>query len=143
MSLKIFVQHGIRMSYCECCMMPEIPEVQDVLYALQLSKEQAYYDVCLANHEVYIANVYLVAAAIGFDATTMRPYDEPAARKLIAQAIVELCPDHARCLFVHAYVAAKQLAGDQVPEGLDGDRLREACRCRRCHNQLVESRCRD
>jgi hypothetical protein len=45
-------------------MMPEIPRVVDVLYALRLSEEQDNYGFCMANHEPYIENVMYVAAAV-------------------------------------------------------------------------------
>jgi hypothetical protein len=58
-----------------------------------------------------------VAAAVGFKVLVMRPRDEQAMRKLIAEAIVALCPDEARCtLFgTDPYVKAMREAGMEVP----------------------------
>ncbi|MDD5438373.1 MAG: hypothetical protein PHC70_04480 [Patescibacteria group bacterium] len=117
MSVEAFVNAGFSFGYCMDCVMPQIPTVQDVMYALHMSDQQESYDFCQSNHEPYVANVHLVTAAAGFKVLVMRPRDEQAMRKLIAEAIVALCPDEACCtLFASsAYVKARREAGLDVP----------------------------
>ncbi|HWQ99730.1 MAG TPA: hypothetical protein VN397_02680 [Candidatus Methylomirabilis sp.] len=118
---------------------PEMPRVTDVLFALRLSDEELYYSFCLANHQVYIANVHLVAAAIGFEVTSeQRDFMEVC--RIIARAILDLCPEHVRCLFDSGYVQAKRLAGEEVNTQVDRHTLRENCGCRRCRQKMEEER---
>ena len=111
-----FVKAGFRLSYCMDCVSPQIPHVQDVLYALHMSDWQVCYDFTFNNHEPYVTNVHLVAAAM-CTALCERPRDEQKIRKLVGQTIVDLCPDEARCvLYVSsAYVVAMKEAGLEIP----------------------------
>ncbi|MDD5726527.1 MAG: hypothetical protein PHC53_03940 [Patescibacteria group bacterium] len=116
---KEVLKSGIRFSHCINAAVPEIPRVQDVLFALRLTDEQDYYEFCRSNHELYNMNVHLAAAACAFEVMIMRPYDESAARKLIAQVIVDLCPEDARCVEFPAYKEAMQIAGIELPPHTD------------------------
>lgn len=137
MSVETFKQAGIRFDYCRAAVVPEVPYVQDVLYALRLSEEQKNYDFCRSNHELYNANVHTVAAAVGFEIMSMRPYDEAKARQIIAKAIIELCPDEARCLFNNAYYEAVKLIGEEVPpKSADAETIQWVCSCPHCKEAL-------
>lgn len=116
MNVTDFVKAGFRFSYCMDCVMPQIPHVQDVLYALHLSDKCEEYEFMLSNHEPYVANVHLVAAAM-CTALSERPRNEQKMRQLIAQAIVALCPDEACCVLYakDAYVMAMKEAGLEIP----------------------------
>ena len=137
--LEKFKKAGICFSYSTFAAVPEIPRVADVLFALRLSEHEENYSFCVNNHEIYVANVHLVAAAVCFEVLFMRPYDEAKARKIIAKAIVDLCPEEARCLFESAFVDAKIAAGEGLPVARSADRetLRWACVCRKCR-QFIE-----
>lgn len=140
MSLEKFKKAGITFS-CggEGTCVPEIPRIQDVLYALRLSDEEEYYSFGLGNHQVYNANVHLVAAAVGFE-VTFGPKSDEEIRRIIAQAIVDLCPEHVRCLFQGACVDARQVAGETLVVPMTAHATREACGCRRCNRRLQEER---
>ncbi|MHB8830761.1 MAG: hypothetical protein ACYC44_01445 [Patescibacteria group bacterium] len=114
MNVTDFMKAGFRFSYCMDCVMPQIPRVQDVLYALHLSDKCEEYEFMLSNHEPYVTNVHLVAATM-CTALCERPRDEQVMRKMIAQAIVSLCPDEARCVLYanDAYVLKE--AGMEIP----------------------------
>ena len=122
---------GIRFDYCPDAVVPEIPYVQDVLYAMQLSDEQKNYDFCHGNHATYIVNVGLVIAAAGYQVLCMGLYNEVKARSIIAKTIVDLCPEEAKCFFNSAFVEAKIMAGEELPVALSADReaLQKACAC--------------
>lgn len=117
MNVTDFVKAGFRFSYVMDCVMPQIPRVQDVLYALHLSDKCEEYEFMLNNHEPYVTNVHLVAAAM-CTALCERPRDEQDMRKMIAKAIIVLCPDEARCVAHHssAYVQAIHEFGLAVPK---------------------------
>jgi len=119
MNVKDFVNAGFRFSYCMDCVCSQIPTVQDVLYALHMTDSHEHYELMLSNHEPYVANVHLVAAAAGLEVLVMRPRNEQEMRKIIGQAIVDLCPDEARCVKYqnhnHAYVMAMKEAGLEIP----------------------------
>jgi hypothetical protein len=129
-----------RFSYCPNAMVPEIPCMQDVLFALGLSKEQKHYDFCKGNHEVYVDNVQLVVGKIGATVKSVWS-DEARVKRIIAQAIVDLCPPEARCLFNIAYVEAKIVAGKkgwEVVLNSSSEVLRQACTCPRCYPPIAE-----
>lgn len=125
-----FQKSRIFFSYHSDALATEIPRVADVLYVLRLSYENEEY---YSNHEVYVANVHLVAAAICHEVTFMQPYDKALARRIIAVAIVDLCPNEARCLLNSAFAEAKLLAGDKVPASTaNREALLRACTCLKC-----------
>ncbi len=114
MNATDFVKAGFRLSYCIDCGVREIPSVLDVLYALHLSDKQEYYEFSLANHSPYIANVHLVAATL--DVSSLMPYDEKTKREIIACAILELCPEEAKCVEYPAYSELLRQADMPVPK---------------------------
>lgn len=132
MDLETFKNAGIRFDHSEHAVVPEIPRVQDVLFALRLVERQEDYEFCVNNHSPYVANVGLVIAATSDDVLNMRRYDEGEARKIIARAIVDLCPEEARCLFSSAYIEALKTAGQIVPELTSREQIIAACSCRKC-----------
>lgn len=127
MNLEELKRAGIRFDFCPNAVAPEIPYVQDVLFALRLTDEQKNYDFCAANHVAYIVNVALVVAAVGYGVLCMEPYDQAEAKKIIARAIIELCPEEAKCLFQSAYMEAKRIVGEEIPPA------DTACTCPRCN----------
>lgn len=133
---------GIRFSYCREAVYPQIPYTQDVLFVLQLSEQRdarGYYSPAGAgNWGEYIANVMLVSAVVASELLiSMEPYDETKARKIIANAIVDLCPDEAKCLFVGAYADAKKLADEATPNVTEMSREEciLACSCTNCKSR--------
>lgn len=143
MSLEVFKKAGIELCYCRYAMFPQIPYVQDVLYILQLSGEKDarnnYSPEGAANWSTYIENAVLVAAAVGYKVLGMEPYDEAEARKIIAGAIIELCPAEARCFFNSAYAEATRIEGHEVPpKTAYAKTLRRACSCLYCREVIYE-----
>ncbi len=130
--LEQMVAAGIRLSHSVACCCPEIPEVQDVLFALRLSEQEQFYMFCAANHEPYIGNVHLVAAAVGTGVMMARPYDEQAARLAIAKAIFALYPEHSCCLASTCYTKVMEQAGEVVPVGEELERHLRTCSCDTC-----------
>ncbi|MFA6447191.1 MAG: hypothetical protein WCW31_02940 [Patescibacteria group bacterium] len=114
MSVKNFKEAGIRFSYCIDCGVREIPSVQDVLYALHFSDRQEYYSFSLGNHTPYVENVHLVAASL--DVGALLPYDGFTAREFIARAILELCPEEAKCVDYPVYSVLLRQADLPVPK---------------------------
>jgi len=129
---------GVQFSYCVHACVPEIPYVQDVLYVLLQSDEEEYYSFCTANHPPYIENIGLVVAAIATKVLNLRPYDEEKVHKIVAEAIIELCPEEAACLFNHAFFKAKETAGHEIPDQQNGDELRQSCGCSNCNQHYME-----
>ncbi len=139
MNLEELKKAGIHFDFCPNAVAPEIPYVQDVLFALRLTDEQKCFDFCVANHRTYIVNVGLVIAAVGYAIFDREHYNEAESRKAIARAIIDLCPEEAKCLFRSAYVEAKQIAGDWVsPKGVDVRTLWKLCGCPRCRDKADE-----
>jgi len=133
MDLEELKKAGIRFDFCPNAVAPEIPYVEDVLFALRLTDEQKYFDFCVANHRTYIVNVGLVIAAVGYAIFDREHYNEAESRKAIARAIIELCPEEAKCFFRSAYVEAKKIVGEEVPpRGANRDEFSAACMCPRC-----------
>ncbi|MFH0780050.1 MAG: hypothetical protein V1928_04325 [Parcubacteria group bacterium] len=133
MNLENLKKAGIRFNYCRQAVVPEIPRVQDVLYAMKLSPEQINYDFCVSNHSIYVANVGLAIFACGNAVLGLEKYDETEARKIIAKTILDLCPDIARCLFNNAFVEARKLALQlDVPKAENAAALRKICGCPEC-----------
>jgi len=138
--LKKFMDAGIRFDYCEYAVYPQIPCIQDVLYALQFSDrkdDRGYY--CpegAANWGEYISNLMLASAAVADELLTGR-YDEAEAKKLIAETILELCPDEAKCLFNGEYVDAKKLVDANTSDvtKMSRDERLAACGCASCNKR--------
>ena len=126
MDLEELKKAGIRFDFCPNAVAPEIPYVEDVLFALRLTDEQKYYDFCVANHRTYIVNVGLVIAAVGYAVFDRDNFNEAESRKAIARAIIELCPEEAKCFFRSAYMEAKRIVGEEIPPA------DAACLCPRC-----------
>ncbi len=98
---------GIRLSYSLDCCVREIPSVQDVLYALRLTESQECYDFNVAHSATYISNVHLVAATLDVSSLSTAF----GIRKIVAQAILELCPQEAKCVDCLYYRELLNLAG--------------------------------
>jgi hypothetical protein len=131
-----------RFSYCSNAMVPKIPSAQDVLFALRLSKQEDVYSFCRGNHEVYVDNVQLVVDKIGAMVKSVWP-NEVKAKQVIAKAIVDLCPEEARCLFNTAYVEAKIMAGQEhweVVLSSCAEILRQTCTCPEHRQPATEER---
>ncbi len=116
--------------------MTDIPRVQDVLYVLRLSEENNY-KLCMGDYSIHISNVYLVAATIGSEVLDMEPYDEAEACRIIAQAIITLCPKEARCFSNDDFIEARKMAGQNIPQpDTSHDDLLQACGCKRCQSEI-------
>ncbi len=128
----------MKLSFCSDAMVPEIPRIQDVLFALGLSMEEEYYTLCACNHEPYIANINLVVVACAGKILGTNPYDEQEARRIVAKTIVSFCPEEAQCLFVDAYVKALEIAeGKNLNLPHTSEELKEMCGCRNCRQKLA------
>jgi hypothetical protein len=103
---------GIRFDHCCSAVVPEIPHVQDVLYAMRLSDEQECYEFCVGNHSTYVVNVGIVIAAVGYRVLGMERYSEVTARTIIARAIIDLCPESAKLHGATAYEEALKVVGE-------------------------------
>ena len=132
------LEAGLHFDYSENVMVPEIPKIRDVLYMLQLCKEEEHFDFSLSNHTTYIANVALVASVVADEVLNLKPYEEEEAMKLIAETILDLCPKEARCLFVNAFVEAQEIfVGHTMPScNVPADELREICGCTNCTKRI-------
>lgn len=144
MNIETLKKAGIYLYYCRNAMFPQIPRVQDVLCILQLADEKdahGYYcPAGAANWGEYIANSVLVAAAVATKVFYMERYDEVEARKMIAEAILELCPPEARCLFHDAFVEAQEIfVGQRAPSRItDRETLLQTCGCEECKRTIRE-----
>lgn len=144
MDIETLKRAGICFNYCRSAVFPQIPCVQDVLYVLQLSGEKdARGNYCPEgawNWGEYIANTVLVAAVVANRVLYMERYDKAEARKSIAQAIIELCPPEAKCLFVNAFVEAQEIFTGQPASSRNMDRETrlQACGCLECARILRE-----
>jgi len=122
-----------RFAYSQASMMPEIPSVEDVLYVLRVLDESKNFSMAMSNHTVYVRNVMLAAFAVSSDVLELDPFDMREAERIVAKAIVALCPEEAKCLFVQAYVNARTKMSDMVPSRvLSADALRSDCGCVEC-----------
>lgn len=77
---------------------PDIPNIDDVRFALHLISSEVSYRIAMERYPIYIQNVHLVAAAIG--AHVMNPHvrsNGGMVDKAIGFAIVSLTPIEARC----------------------------------------------
>ena len=144
MNIKAFKNAGVRFSYCRYAVLPQIPYVQDVLYILQLSGEKDarnyYSPEGAANWATYIENVLLVAVAVAPRVLGMERYDDAEAKKIIAEAIMGLCPPEAKCLFNNAFVTAQEIfVGKPAPsKTASRDELRKGCGCSECKRSIRE-----
>ncbi len=110
---------------------PEIPYVQDVLYVFRLSDKEARYEFGLEHHPPYISNVLMTAARVADRLFRLDERDDAARKKLIAETVIELCPEEARCLFNPAYAEALRMSGQYVPTVLT-EQTGPQCGCCRC-----------
>ncbi|MBI5076846.1 hypothetical protein HZB94_00485 [Candidatus Falkowbacteria bacterium] len=141
MDIETFKKAGVRFDHCRFAGVPEIPYVQDVLFALRLSPKQKSYDFCVKNHATYIVNIGLVIAAVGYEVLGMERYDEAKARKIIANAILELCSAEDKCLFNSALTEATEISTEQTAPSRTADRetLLKNCGCVNCR-EIIRSR---
>ena len=144
MNIETLKKAGICFDYCRNAMFPQIPYAQDVLYVVRLTKEKHergnYCSEGAANWATYIENLMLVAAAVAPKVLNMERYDEAEAKKIIAEAIMELCPPEAKCLFVDAFVAAQEIfVGKPAPsKTASRDEVLKACGCSECKRIIRE-----
>ena len=134
MTIDTFKKAGIYLHYSHDAVVPEIPYTQDVLFALRLSEQEKSYTFCVGNHSIYVVNVALVIAAVGNDVLCMAPrYNEAKARKIIAQAILDLTAPEDTCLFNEALAEATETAtGQSAPYRLPRGEALMKCSCSSC-----------
>lgn len=137
MSLRELKKSGITFTHSRYAGVPEIPHVQDVLYALRLSEQQRHFNFCLSNHPTYIENVGLVIAAIAGSVLTAP--DESEARKIIARAILDLTADKDKCLFNSAVTDASEEAGIPLTRSSDWAVLVSTCACPACRERALQA----
>lgn len=138
MNIETFKKARIYFDRCSFAVVPEIPYVEDVLYALRLSDEHKYYNLCLNNHSPYIVNIGLVISAVGYAVLDMKRYDEAEAKKIIAQAILDLTAPEDKCLFNNALAEATEVVTGQPDPSRTADRetLLSSCGCASCKEAL-------
>lgn len=138
MNTKTFKRAGVRFDHCRFAVVPEIPYVQDVLYAMHMSVEQKNFDFCRDNHATYIVNVGLVVAAVSYEVLCMEPrYVEATARKIIAQAILDLTAPEDKCLFNNALTeAAAVVIGQPAPSKTTDRETLLVCGCADCRETV-------
>ena len=135
----------VRFSYVPEGMFPQIPYTQDVLYVLRLADAPhdrgAYNPSGAMNFPTYTQNLLLVASGVS-NVLFMDPFDGDQARKIVAEAILDLCPEDAKCLFHHALVDAHEnFVGQPAPSrGKSRDELLRICGCRSCQ-KILRSEC--
>lgn len=140
MNLETLKKAGIGFSYSRNGVFPQIPRVQDVLFVLQLTDKKDvknyYSPVGAANWGTYIANLMLVAAAVASKLFYMRGFSEATAKRIVAEAILELCPPEAKCLFHDAFVEAQEIFTGQPAPSRNASRetLLATCGCSDCKN---------
>jgi hypothetical protein len=145
MDVEYCKKQGIRFAYSEYAVFPQIPRVQDVLYALQLAEEKDakhyYSEMGAANWSTYIENLMLVSAAVAGKVLNMERYDEDEARTMIAEAICDLCPPEAMCLFNDAFARAQELMNGTPAPGAKESREETIarCTCTKCRNRYRET----
>lgn len=135
MNIKTFQELGISFTYSRYTGVPQIPRVQDVLFALRLSLAEENYTFCQANHEPYVTNVHRAAVAVSFEVMAMWSADEAMARKAIAEAILDLCPPEAKCLFNNAFFEAQEIylgKKSALSRTASYDAILYACTCPQC-----------
>lgn len=144
MNVETFKRVGIFFSYCRNAVFPQIPYVQDVLYILQLSGEKdahgSYSPDGARNWGEYLANLMLVAAAVASKVFYMERYDEAEARKIIAQAILDLTRPEDKCLFNNVLAEAAEVVTGQPAPSRTADRetLLATCGCAGCKETIRE-----
>lgn len=124
MNVTTFLKANISLESSHFVTEPEIPFVQDILFALRLSEKQIAFDAGLGSHSAYIVNACLTAASVAHEIVSMEFFDEGKARLIIARAIIALCPEEAKCFYKKGYVDAMQTLGQTVPGPL--------CVCANC-----------
>lgn len=127
-----------RYAYFGDATVPEIPYVQDVLYVFHLSDKDERYEFGLEHHPPYVCNVIMTAARVAERLFRIDEREEAARQKLIAEEIIKLCPEEARCLFNPAYSDALYAAGKRPPNN-GADQLWLRCGCRHCRSRQVEA----
>jgi hypothetical protein len=127
-------QAGLRFSYTGSTTVPEIPYIQDVLVTLRLANRDQHLEFDLSKHPPYTVNVLLVALAVAETIHTAR--ERGWHKETIAQAIVDLCPDQAKCLFNPAYAEAWATLGHDVKR-TSREQLWLQCGCPRCRAALA------
>ncbi len=95
--LNSFKSAGIAFAYSGSAMYPQIPSVKDVLYVLRIEEKPDVYQSALGNHYDYVSNVALVVSAVAFNVLDDM-LDTMTREMVVALAIIDLCPDEARCL---------------------------------------------
>jgi len=144
MNIDTLKKAGICFDYYRSGVFPQIPYTQDVLYVLELTGEKRemgnYCPEGAANWATYIKNLMLVAAAVAPRVLNMERYDEAMARKLITEAIMELCPPEAKCLLNSAFVEAQEeFTGVPAPsKTASREEILRICGCVDCTSHRAE-----
>lgn len=145
MNIEQMKSAGVRFSYTPEGMFPQIPYTQDVLYILQLvdalHNRGAYNPSGVMNFPTYTQNLLLVASCVS-EVLCMDPFDGDQARKVVAEAILDLCPDDAKCLFHTAFVDAQEnFVGMPAPsKNMTRYELLCTCVCAACQKALRNER---
>ena len=92
---ETFKAAGIHLAYDASTSAPQIPHVQDVLYALRLSEKHVAYHIVTVRQATYLNNVFLVATAIVSDVGSMRTMPLLELKSVVARAILILSPAEA------------------------------------------------
>lgn len=127
-------------AFCADLAPPQIPFVEDVLYAMRETNQPRFFHMAKRDSPTYIANIGLVMVEAAEEFRKVRPSGTPSLETAISRLIYNMCPDEARCLFVPAYVEATTRIG-LLKVDLEGKSLREIneiCGCRRCREPLRE-----
>lgn len=134
MNTDLFHRAGLYFAYSRLAKGPQIPHVQDVLYALRRSPTQKSFESSLTDRGSYFQNVALVVAAVGVDVLRLEPYNESVAQRIIAQAILDLCAPKDKCLHNAALAAAAEVVTGVAQIG-SFSALTDACGCSSCRKR--------
>lgn len=142
---KIFFGFSANRNY------PQIPEADDAMHLMGIlgddSRDLLAYDRISSFREgdsTYIANAFLLVAAIATEVLSMSPRTEAGTIiKIISRAICELCPPEARCYLNSNYAKAAQAAGLSTPpdniQALE-EFANQHCTCPRHHTKQAHGR---
>lgn len=118
----------------------QIPLVEDVLYVMRLSSTYIYFLQGMRDSPRYIANMGLLIAEAAPEFTKIRPNGVVSIERVLAELILEMCPEEAMCMHHEAFVAAGIRVGMFNTDVLRMTPAEKhaACACRRCNEPLRE-----
>lgn len=136
MNVQDLKKNGVCFNYSVNTTDPQIPRVKDVQYALRLTDQDNGFRYCMNKQPAYITNVMVVSAAVACEILGKRERDTYAEERVIAQAIVDLCPDEAKCLFNPAFAEAWATLGHEVKR-TSREQLWMQCGCQSCRAAMA------